>query len=130
MEVAQLRRIGRTHVDCKEVAIRIELVEGKDVIRRRIFGLDDFASADVDPERNFERSSVSLECPQPLRDDRRPFVVETQSIDKCFVLRQTVKPGFGITRLRQCGYGSNLDETKTKPGYSLYCYSILIETSR
>src|SRR5262249_25670462 len=118
------------HVDCKEVAIRIELVEGKNVIHRRVFGLDDFASANVDPKRNFERSSVSPECSQPFRDGRRPFIVETQSIDERFVRGQAVKPGFGIARLGQGGYSSDLDETETKPGYSLYCDSVLIETPR
>ena len=73
---------------------------------------------------------VSSERSKPLGDDRRPFVIETQSIDERFVLRQAVKPRFGIAGLRQCRYGADLDETKTKPGNGFYCDGVLVETSR
>ena len=108
LEVTQLGRIGRAHVECKEVAIGIELVECGDEIRHCVLGFNDFASTDVDSERNLERRSVSPECSKPLGDGRRPFVIEPQSIDKRFVFRQTVKPRFGIARLRQCRYSPDL----------------------
>ena len=61
LEVTQLGRIGRAHVECKEITIGIEVVECGDEIRHCVLGLDDFASTDVDPERNFEGRFVSLE---------------------------------------------------------------------
>ena len=81
LEIAQLGRIGRAHVKCKEVAVGIELVECGDEICDGVFRLDDFAPTDVDSEWNFERRSVPSEGSKPLGDGRRPFVIESQSID-------------------------------------------------
>ena len=52
LEVTQLGRVGGAHVERKEVAVGIKLCEAADEIRHCVFGLNDFASTDIDSERN------------------------------------------------------------------------------
>ena len=59
-----------------------------------------------------------------------PSLLNPNRLISASSLRQTVKPRFGIARLRQCRYGADLHKTEAKRSYGFDCDTVLVKTSR
>src|SRR4029077_3719125 len=72
--------------------------------------------ADVDSHWNNRPSAAYTQRSQSLRNRVRAVVVETKLIDQRLLLGQSEDTRLGISRLRFCSHGPNLDKTESERG--------------
>ena len=99
LQLAQIGRIGRTHVENKIIAQPLEPLKRAKVIAHSFLQWNDLGFSNIDADRNFWPMRGSPEFFQTDRDFFSALVVESEAIDQRFHLWNSENPRTRIPEL-------------------------------
>ena len=114
LELAQIRRIGRTDVDHKKIRVRAEDAKRVGIILSGAFQRRNFRFAKIDANGMVRPAAGGAPFGQSRRDGFRARIVEAHAIDECCVGHRAKHPGRGIARLRMPGHSAEFDEAEAQ----------------